>query len=200
MTDWPPEPQCSPWFASAIRVDPYAQVQLVAPSLALWIVQAILSGTAMGCLTVIARKKLLGFDSGVAVGGRTQTARELRYRPGSPNRTTEARVRGCAPGSRCESSSSPSDRRRSPIAGSRRGARPDLRRRRQGPLCGVCDIAIKCLLRMTAPTRFSRVSPLGPRRLITSVVALYASARGLLIGPGVGMALPVQPLSVMAKY
>jgi drug/metabolite transporter (DMT)-like permease len=54
-----------------------------------------------------------------------------------------------------------------------------------GALFGVSDIAIKFLVEDTASGALELISPWTVTALIASVVAFYASARGLQIGPGV---------------
>ncbi len=54
-----------------------------------------------------------------------------------------------------------------------------------GALFGVSDIAIKFLVDDTASGVLELISPWTAAALIASVVAFYASARGLQIGPGV---------------
>jgi drug/metabolite transporter (DMT)-like permease len=54
-----------------------------------------------------------------------------------------------------------------------------------GALFGVSDIAIKFLAEDTASGVLELISPWSVTALIASVVAFYASARGLQIGPGV---------------
>jgi drug/metabolite transporter (DMT)-like permease len=54
-----------------------------------------------------------------------------------------------------------------------------------GALFGVSDIAIKFLADDVASGVFELISPWSVAALIASVVAFYASARGLQIGPGV---------------
>jgi drug/metabolite transporter (DMT)-like permease len=54
-----------------------------------------------------------------------------------------------------------------------------------GALFGVSDIAIKFLVDDTASGALELISPWAAAAVIASVVAFYASARGLQIGPGV---------------
>jgi drug/metabolite transporter (DMT)-like permease len=56
-----------------------------------------------------------------------------------------------------------------------------------GALFGISDIAIKFLVDDTASGVLELISPWTATALIASVVAFYASARALQIGPGVGV-------------